>query len=219
MGAGPVQNVDGGVICLGYYLQTGPKIGDFLPQSKVDQFQEDGIVIVDYLFSPEQLTNISSELMSRVNNRAAGVRAEDLLNLHFNDSFILSRRKQWGALLACLFPDLARHPNALSAATQLLNYPKLRLFTTRILCKLPGESLEIPWHQDGAYWPLWPMKAVSVWVALDDVTEDNGAMDMFKFSDLPQSRGEETLGAGGEHQGDSGGQGEFPGGGDIQWGP
>ena len=33
------------------------------------------------------------------------------------------------------------------------------------------------------------MKAVSVWVALDDVTEDNGAMDMFKFSDLPQSRG------------------------------
>ena len=91
--------------------------------------------------------------------------------------------------LLCLFPDLARHPAALSAATQLLNYPKLRLFATRILCKLPGENLEIPWHQDSAYWPLWPMKAVSVWVALDDVTEENGAMDMFKFSDLPQSRG------------------------------
>ena len=73
-------------------------------------------------------------------------------------------------------------------ASQLLNYPRLRLFTTRILCKLPGQSLEIPWHQDSAYWPLWPMKAVSVWLALDDVDEENGAMDMFKFSDLPQSR-------------------------------
>ena len=83
-------------VCLGYYLQTGPQIGDFLPQSKVDQFEEDGIVIVDDLFSPEQLEKISSELMLRVNNRAAGVRAEDLLNLHFNDSFILSEREDSG---------------------------------------------------------------------------------------------------------------------------
>ena len=28
----------------------------------------------------------------------------------------------------------------------------------RILCKLPGESIEIPWHQDSNYWPLEPMK-------------------------------------------------------------
>ena len=83
-------------LCLGYYLQTGPKVGDFLPQSKVDQFEEDGIVVVDDLFSAEQLENISSELMLRVNNRAAGVRAEDLLNLHFNDSFILSEREDSG---------------------------------------------------------------------------------------------------------------------------
>ena len=53
---------------------------------------------------------------------------------------------------------------------------------------MSGQSLEIPWHQDSSYWPLWPMKAVSVWLALDDVDEENGAMDMFKFSDLPQSR-------------------------------
>lgn len=160
-------------LCLGYYLQSGPKIGDFLPQSKVDQFVEDGIVIVDNLFTEEELETISSELMRRVSERPDDVRAEDLLNLHFNDSFILK---------------LASHPNTLSVATQLLDYPRLRLFTTRILCKLPGQSLEIPWHQDSAYWPLFPLKAVSIWLALDDVSEENGAMDMFKFSDMPQSR-------------------------------
>jgi len=77
-------------LCLGYYLQSGPKIGDFLPQSKVDQFVEDGIVIVDNLFTEEELETISSELMRRVSERPDDVRAEDLLNLHFNDSFILS---------------------------------------------------------------------------------------------------------------------------------
>ena len=30
----------------------------------------------------------------------------------------------------------------------------------------------------------------SLWLALDDVTESNGAMDMFSFSDLPISRGQ-----------------------------
>ena len=28
----------------------------------------------------------------------------------------------------------------------------------------------------------------SLWLALDDVTETNGAMEMFKFSDAPQTR-------------------------------
>ena len=86
-------------LSLGYYLQTGPKIGDFLPPSSVDQFGEDGIVVVSDLFTGEELETITTELMLRVNKRAAGVRAEDLLNLHFNDSFILSRRRQSRALL------------------------------------------------------------------------------------------------------------------------
>ena len=75
---------------LGYYLQTGVKIGNFLPHTKVEEFAKDGIVIVDNLFTDEEFLTISEELMSRVRKRPADVRAEDLLNLHFNDSFILS---------------------------------------------------------------------------------------------------------------------------------
>ena len=44
----------------------------------------------DNLFTDEEFLTISEELMSRVRNRPADVRAEDLLILHFNDSFILS---------------------------------------------------------------------------------------------------------------------------------
>ena len=31
-------------------------------------------------------------------------------------------------------------------------------------------------------------EVASLWLAIDDVTKDNGAMDMFSFSDLPASR-------------------------------
>ena len=77
------------ILILGYYLQSGPKIGSFLSTDQVHKFKEDGIVVVDNIFSPEELEKVSEELMKRVENIEEGVRAEDLLNLHHNDSYIL----------------------------------------------------------------------------------------------------------------------------------
>ena len=77
------------ILLLGYYLQHGPKIGSFLTSSQMSTFKSDGIVVVDNLFTTEELNKVSEELMSRVYNRPDNVRAEDLLNLHLNDSYIL----------------------------------------------------------------------------------------------------------------------------------
>lgn len=32
------------------------------------------------------------------------------------------------------------------------------------------------WHQDGGYWPLEPMEVITVWLAGDDSTPENGCM-------------------------------------------
>ena len=77
------------ITVLGYYLQSGPKIGNFLSSSHVETFVNDGIVVVDNLFTPEEFEVVSKELMWRVDNRPDDVRAEDLLNLHHNDSYIM----------------------------------------------------------------------------------------------------------------------------------
>ena len=77
------------ITILGYYLQSGPKVGNFLSSSSVETFLNEGIVVVDNLFTPEELEAISRELMWRVDNRPSDVRAEDLLNLHHNDSYIM----------------------------------------------------------------------------------------------------------------------------------
>ena len=43
--------------------------------------------------------------------------------------------------------------------------------------KAPYTNTETPWHQDAAYWIQMPDKrAVSIWIALDHVTEENGCM-------------------------------------------
>ena len=136
------------ITVLGYYLQSGPKIGNFLSSSHVETFVNDGIVVVDNLYTPEEFEVVSKELMWRVDNRPEDVRAEDLLNLHHNDSYIMGTSQfVTNVIIKTHIPDLARHPNSVSAASQLLSSPRLRLFSTRILCKLPGQSIEIPWHQ------------------------------------------------------------------------
>ena len=35
---------------------------------------------------------------------------------------------------------------------------------------------EVPWHQDGEYWPIRPRATCSVWIALDPATPENGCM-------------------------------------------
>ena len=47
---------------------------------------------------------------------------------------------------------------------------------THYFCKMPGESQRVSWHQDASYWPLSPAKTATVWLAIDDADEDNGAM-------------------------------------------
>ena len=46
-----------------------------------------------------------------------------------------------------------------------------------MISQAPHTDTETPWHQDESYWPDLPDKrAVSCWVAIDDVTVENGCM-------------------------------------------
>ena len=47
----------------------------------------------------------------------------------------------------------------------------------RLLCS----GIEVPWHQDGRYWPIHPPASCSVWVAIDEADEANGAMGWCVF--------------------------------------
>ena len=50
------------------------------------------------------------------------------------------------------------------------------------ICKEPGSTSKVTWHQDGALWPFSPSTGLSIWIALDEVTMQNGAMQFFSGS-------------------------------------
>ncbi|MBI3919802.1 MAG: phytanoyl-CoA dioxygenase family protein [Armatimonadetes bacterium] len=63
----------------------------------------------------------------------------------------------------------------LDVAEQFLG-PNIALFASHYISKPPGDGMPVLWHQDGSYWPLDPMEVVTLWLAVDDSTAQNGCM-------------------------------------------
>jgi ectoine hydroxylase-related dioxygenase (phytanoyl-CoA dioxygenase family) len=73
------------------------------------------------------------------------------------------------------FMAAAQDPGVLDLVEQVLG-PDIILWITRVLCKPPAVGREVPWHQDGEYWPMRPLATASVWIAIDPVSPANGCM-------------------------------------------
>ena len=75
-------------------------------------------------------------------------------------------------------------------ANRLLDYVQdilgenLIIRGSHCFCKLPGDEKQVAWHQDASYWPISPSKIVTAWLAIDDVDEENGAMQIIPGSHL-----------------------------------
>ncbi|MEU4223625.1 phytanoyl-CoA dioxygenase family protein [Nonomuraea sp. NPDC026600] len=54
--------------------------------------------------------------------------------------------------------------------------PDLALFASHYISKPPFSGKAVLWHQDGAYWPLEPMRVITLWLAVDESTPENGCM-------------------------------------------
>ncbi len=73
------------------------------------------------------------------------------------------------AALAELVPDLGR------VTCEALGIPELVLFHDHLLFK-PSGGVDMDWHQDYSYLPLDRPDGLTLWVALDDVTPENGCL-------------------------------------------
>lgn len=79
--------------------------------------------------------------------------------------------------------DLATDNRILDVVEDLLG-PNFVCFGTHFFCKTPGDSKRVAWHQDAPYYQLTPSKSLTAWLAIDDVDEENSAMQVIPGSHL-----------------------------------
>lgn len=65
--------------------------------------------------------------------------------------------------------------------------PDIALFAAHYISKPPRTGQQVLWHQDGNYWPLEPMEVITIWLAADDSTPENGCMRVIPGTQIGQT--------------------------------
>ena len=85
---------------------------------------------------------------------------------------------------------------AARAAAQLLGHDALRRIYLFSFCNPPQIGTGVPWHQDQGLWSQWMPDSVTCWVALSEVTPENGCLQFVPGSQedgiVPHVPAEET---------------------------
>lgn len=127
----------------------------------VDQYNSEGFTVVDEILTDGETAEMGAFIDTFIAEQvAAGRRPEHLDKPHV-----------WNYRIR----TMCEHPKILDAVEQFIG-PNIVLFSTHIISKAKGDGLEVPWHQDGNYWPLDPMNVITLWLAIDPSTPENGCM-------------------------------------------
>ncbi|MEM7534346.1 MAG: phytanoyl-CoA dioxygenase family protein [Chloroflexota bacterium] len=145
---------------------TNPQI---LTMEQIDKFNKKG-----YVFPVEMF----DEAETATNRKYF----EKLLGMAFNAGLDRYSINGWHTDCAGVY-DLVTDERILDYVEDLLG-PNIVCTMTHYFAKMPNDATAVYWHQDASFWPLTPSKVLTVWIAIDDVDVDNGAMKVFPGTHL-----------------------------------
>lgn len=136
----------------------------------VEQFNRDGFVIFRDVIDGALVAE-ASDHVAWLQEHHPDLRGEDL------GHELLAKDPFWVRLVSDV--------RLLDVAERFIG-PDIALFASHYIAKPPFSGKPVLWHQDGAYWPLQPMEVVTLWLAVDESTPENGCVRV-----IPRSHKEE----------------------------
>jgi hypothetical protein len=146
-----------------------------LTADEVGAYRRDGCVIPGGFSLTESEMGPLRKALDRVLEDNPEIMPDRMINPH------LVRGRPYGVRGQASFGDVARDPRILDMVEQVLG-PGIILWLVHLFCKPAQSTRAVPWHQDGQYWPIRPWATCTVWLALDKVDVENGAMHVIPGS-------------------------------------
>ena len=148
-----------------------------LTVEQVETFNTDGYLSVDSVLSPEELDElrrVTDEFVEQSRNVTENDATFDLEPGHTAESPQL-RRIIRPVSKHSVYEKFVHHEDILNIVESLLG-PNLRYHNNKMNMKNPGHGSAVEWHQDWAFYPHTNDDLLEVGIALDDMTEENGAL-------------------------------------------
>jgi len=136
-----------------------------LTAQQVLQFHETGWLGPFPAMTPQEMAPIREHVLASVLTTPGPNRGKTEHMRHMDDRVVF---------------DLVSRPAILASIRSILGNDLL-LWASNFWLKQPGGA-EIPWHQDGNYWPLEPVINLTAWIALDRVTPENACLEIIPGS-------------------------------------
>jgi phytanoyl-CoA hydroxylase len=149
-----------------------------LTQQQLDDYSEQGWLVVEEVFSASEAGNIAELALSASRKRQLEHARHSLTDAIDYDSagMPVPRKLSHPFLTDEVFRNFALDNRLQSLVSQLLGKPAL-LVADQIFMKPPRIGSGKPWHQDNAYFQCFPANEVlTAWIALDDADESNGCL-------------------------------------------
>ena len=143
-----------------------------LTQTQIDQFDNDGYVIVNDIFTSDEL----KELVKITD--VAQAEAAAFLAAQPNERIAISEigAITFAAQLASTKPEIqkfVKNTTIMGACRDLIG-PDVRMYHDQAVYKQIEKPRRFPWHQDNGYLFVEPQHYLTCWIALNDVTIENG---------------------------------------------
>ncbi len=146
-------------------------------EREIETFKRDGIVCLRGLFDRACIDDLRQLVEADIRAPSAmvkNVNQAGSAGMFFGDTFV---RQHLPGFDRFVFDS----PAAEIVAT-MMGSAKVNLIFDQILAKEPGAETPTLWHQDTPYWPVAGRMIATVWLALDRVTGQTGAVEYVKGS-------------------------------------
>lgn len=129
-------------------------------EETTSSFETEGYAIFRGVLDPD-LVKAASDHVEWLQARHPDVRPEKLGHTYMRDDPFWLR--------------LVSDDRLLDIAEKFIG-PNIGLFASHYICKPAFSGQPVLWHQDGVFWPLEPMEVVTLWLAVDPSTPENGCV-------------------------------------------
>ncbi len=149
-----------------------------ITESQRRQFAEDGYFLLENVFTAAEMDALAEQIETyqrQHEQRLAEVEVEGISRV--GEISFTSHIAEKDAYIR----DFVTRPEFVAITTQLLG-PNIDLYWNQSVFKGPDGSKEFPWHQDDGYTPVEPSPYLTLWLALNDATTDNGCISVLPGS-------------------------------------
>lgn len=147
-----------------------------ITSEEIETFARDGVVCLRQFFDSETVALLRD--MAEENTRNPSPMAVDAsregTGRFFGDTFVWAHHPP--------LEEFVWQSPAADMAGAILQSKKVNVIFDQFLIKNPGTSTRTLWHHDQTYWPVAGDKVATMWIALDPVTNETGAVEYIKGS-------------------------------------